>query len=151
MSFAYDAVGNRIRRTDYNNALTAYTYDALNRLTKITYPDTSALSYSYDRMSRLTAATNVNGTVSFVYDSLGRATSTTDVWGQTINYSYDANSNRTQMNFGATLNAAYSYDTLNRLTAIADGCFPTGIIVNSDRTAVRITETSPDDVFATYK
>ena len=149
MSFAYDAVGNRIRRTDYNNAPTAYTYDALNRLTQITYPDTSALSYSYDRVSRLTAATNVNGTVSFVYDSLGRVTSTTDVWGQTINHSYDANSNRTQMSFGATLNAAYSYDTLNRLTAITDG---SGLAVNYayDAASKLISRSLPNDVVTTY-
>ncbi len=121
MSFAYDAVGNRIQRTDYNNMSTNYTYDALNRLVKITYPDASVVSYSYDKLSHMTLATNLNGTVSFVYDSLGRATSTTDVWGQVLNYIYDASGRRTKLSFGATTNATYAYDAVNRLTKITDG------------------------------
>jgi RHS repeat-associated protein len=119
MSFAYDAVGNAIQRTDYNNLTTNYTYDALNRLTKIAYPDTTTATYAYDKMSRLTAAANINGTVSFVYDKLGQVTSATDVWGQAINYTYDADGRRTQTSFGAnTFN--YSYDAINRLTKIAE-------------------------------
>jgi RHS repeat-associated protein len=121
MSFAYDAVGNRIQRTDYNNLTTGYAYDALNRLTAITYPDASTATYSYDALSQLKTATNLNGTVSFVYDSLGRATSTTDVWGQVINYTYDANDRRTKLSFGATTKATYTYDAVNRLTKITDG------------------------------
>ena len=120
MSFAYDAVSNRIQRTDYNNLTSSYAYDALKRLTTITYPDTSTATYSYDALSQLKTATNLNGTVSFVYDSLGRATSTTDVWGQVLNYTYDANDRRTKLSFGATTNATYTYDVLNRLTKITD-------------------------------
>ena len=56
MSFAYDAAGNPIQRTGYNNVTTDYVYDALNRLTTISYPDASAVSYSYDKRSRLTSA-----------------------------------------------------------------------------------------------
>jgi RHS repeat-associated protein len=121
MSFAYDAVGNRTQRTDYNNMATNYTYDALNRLTKITYPDTTNATYAYDTLSRLTSAVNLNGTVGFVYDKLGRVTSTTDVWGQAVNYTYDVNGRRTKMSFGSTTKATYTYDAINRLTKIADG------------------------------
>jgi RHS repeat-associated protein len=121
MSFAYDAVGNRTQRTDYNNMPTNYTYDALNRLTKITYPDASTATYAYDKLSQMTSAANLNGTVSFVYDKLGRVTSTTDVWGQAINYTYDANGSRTKMSFGSTTKATYTYDAINRVTKIADG------------------------------
>ena len=120
MTFAYDAVGNRIQRTDFNNLTVNYTYDELNRLTNITYPDASTTTYAYDQLSQLTAATNINGTVSFVYDNLGRVTSTTDVWGQVINYAYDANDRRTKMSFGSTTFATYTYDALNRLTKITD-------------------------------
>src|SRR5437588_4246182 len=121
MSFAYDAVGNRIQRTDYNNMTTSYAYDELHRLTTITYPDASTTTYSYDALSQLKTATNLNGTVSFVYDSLGRATSTTDVWGQVINYTYDANDRRTKMSFATTTKATYTYDAVNHLTKITDG------------------------------
>jgi RHS repeat-associated protein len=120
MSFAYDAVGNAVRRTDYNSMATNYTYDALNRLTKTTYPDTTTATYAYDKMSRLTSAANINGTVSFAYDKLGQVTSTTDVWGQAINYTYNANGRRTQTSFGSN-SFAYSYDAINRLTTITEG------------------------------
>jgi RHS repeat-associated protein len=120
MTYAYDAVGNPIRRTDYNNMLTLYTYDTLNRLTKITYPDASVVSYAYDKLSQMTTATNINGTVSFAYDKVHRVTSTTDVWGQAINYTYDGNDRRMQMSFGKTKFAAYAYDAVNRLTKITD-------------------------------
>lgn len=120
VSFAYDAVGNRTGRTDYNNMATGYTYDSLKRLTKITYPDASTATYGYDKLSQLTSATNINGTVSFVYDSLGRTTSTTDVFGQVLNYVFDANDRRTKLSFGATTSATYAYDVVNRLTKITD-------------------------------
>jgi RHS repeat-associated protein len=120
MTLAYDAVGNRIQRTGFNNLAANYAYDALNRLTTITYPDASTATYAYDQLSQLTAATNISGTVSFVYDKLGRVTSTTDVWGQLINYTYDANGRRTKMSFGSTTFATYTYDALNRLTKITD-------------------------------
>src|SRR5260370_40756844 len=120
MTLAYDAAGNRIQRTDFNNLTTNYTCDALNRLTTITYPDASSTSYEYDELSRLTAASNINGTVSFVYDQLGRVTSTTDVWGQVISYTYDANDRRTKISQGSTTFATYTNDELNRLTEITD-------------------------------
>jgi len=120
MTYGYDAVGNPIQRTDYNNMPTNYMYDALNRLSKITYPDASTVSYAYDKLSQLTTATNINGTVSFVYDKMRRVTGTTDVWAQAINYAYDANGRRTQMSFGKTKFASYAYDAVDRLTKITD-------------------------------
>jgi RHS repeat-associated protein len=149
MSFAYDAVGNRIQRTDYNNATTNYTYDALNRLTKTAYPDTTTATYAYDKLSRLTSAINLNGTVSFVYDKLGRVTSTTDVWAQAINYTYDVNGRRTKMSFGSTTKATYTYDAINRLTKIADG---SNLATNyAYDTASRLTSrTLPNGVVTSY-
>ena len=149
MSFAYDAVGNRIQRTDYNNMSTNYTYDALNRLIKITYPDDSLVSYSYDNLSQLIAATNINGRVSFVYDSLGRVTSTTDMWGQVLNYIYDANDRRTRMSFGTTTNATYTYDALNRLTKITDNG-NLAITYAHDATSKVTSRALPNGVVTTY-
>jgi RHS repeat-associated protein len=120
MSFVYDAAGNRSQRTDYNGVLTNYSYDALNRLTTISYPDTTSATYGYDVLSRLTTATNQNGTVTIGYDNRSRVNSVTDVFGQIVSYSYDANSNRTQLNLNGALNASYQYDVINRLTQLTD-------------------------------
>jgi len=149
MTLAYDAVGNRIQRTDFNNLTANYAYDALNRLTTITYPDASTATYAYDQLSQLTAATNINGTVSFVYDQLGRVTSTTDVAGQAINYSYDANGRRTTMSFGSTTFATYTYDALNLLTKITDDARQATSYVY-DATGRVTSRTLPNGVVTTY-
>ncbi|MDX6444755.1 MAG: hypothetical protein QOH71_1829 [Blastocatellia bacterium] len=120
MHYAYDDVGNRIQRTDYNGVVTGYAYDALNRLTTITYPGNNSVTYSYDAVSRLTSATNANGTVATTYDNRGRVAGTTDVFNQLLGYSYDANGNRTGLTLNGAAYASYTYDTVNRLTTLAD-------------------------------
>lgn len=120
MSYAYDAVGNPIQRTDFNGAITNYSYDDLNRLTEIFYPNSTSAGYEYDALSRLTSASNENGTVAFSYDNRGRVSSTTDVWGQTLGFGYDANGNRTSLSLGGASQATYEYDELNRLKKITD-------------------------------
>jgi RHS repeat-associated protein len=120
MSYAYDEMGNRTQRTDYNGVTTAYTYDDINRLTTISYPDSSTATYDYDALSRLTSAVNQNGSVNFVYDNRGRVATTTDVWGQTLASSYDANGNRTALALNSSAYATYAYDEENRLTQLND-------------------------------
>jgi RHS repeat-associated protein len=149
MSSAYDAVGNRIQRTDYNNMITGYTYDALNRLTKITYPDASTVNYGYDKLSQLTSAANINGTVSFTYDNLGRGANTTDVFGQVLSYTYDANDRRTKLSLGATINATYTYDAVDRLTQITDSA-KNAVSYVYDATGKLTTRTLPNSVATTY-
>ena len=149
MSFAYNVVGNRTGRTDYNNMTTGYAYDALNRLTKITYPDASTVNYGYDKLSQMTSAANINGTVSFVYDSLGRTTSTTDVWGQVLNYTYDSNDRRTKLSFGATTNATYAYDVVNQLTKITDSANQ-AVAFAYDAAGKLTSKTLPNGVAASY-
>jgi RHS repeat-associated protein len=119
-SFVYDASGNPTQRTDYNSAVTTYSYDALNFLTTISYPDTTSETYGYDVLSRLTTATNPNGAVTVSYDNRGRVSSVTDVFGQVVGYSYDANSNRTQLSLNGATSATYQYDVINRLTQLTD-------------------------------
>jgi RHS repeat-associated protein len=149
MTYAYDAVGNRTQRTDYNNMTTNYQYDALNRLTKITYPDSTTATYGYDKLSQLTSAANINGTVSFVYDKLRRVTGTTDAWGQAISYVYDVNDRRTQMNLGSTKFATYTYDSIGRLTKITDGAGKS-TSYTFDAASNLLTRTLSNGVVSTY-
>ena len=71
-------------------------------------------------LSRLTTATNPSGTVTMAYDNRSRVSSVTDVFGQVVGYSYDANSNRTQLSLNSATSATYQYDVINRLTQLAD-------------------------------
>jgi len=149
MSFAYDAAGNRTRRTDYKGVVTDYTYDPLNRLTTVSYPNNTSVTYSYDVASHLTSATNQTGTVAIGYDSRDRVSGTTDVWGQAVGYGYDANDNRTAMSLGAVANTSYQYDTLNRLTQLTDSAG--GVFTFTHDAAGRLTSrAAPNGVAATY-
>jgi YD repeat-containing protein len=115
MSYLYDAVGNRTKRTDHNGTVTNYTYDNLNRLTV-----GSLGTYTYDDLSRMLTATNYVGTVSFTYDNRGRIDTTTDVFGKVLDYDYDENGNRTLLKLDGVGHTGYSYDTANRLATITN-------------------------------
>lgn len=115
MSYLYDAVGNRTKRTDHNGTVTNYTYDNLNNLTS------GALgTYTYDDLSRMLTATNYYGTVSFTYDNRGRTDTTTDVYGTVLDYDYDENGNRTLMKLNGVSHTGYSYDAANRFSTITN-------------------------------
>jgi RHS repeat-associated protein len=122
LTFEYDAAGNRSKRTDHNGVGTYYTYDDLNRLINVAYDSGSGnyATYVYDDISRLSSAENQNGTVSFAYDDRGRVTSTTDVHGSVVEYTYDANGNRTQLKFNSNVQTEYAYDDAGRLTTLTD-------------------------------
>lgn len=150
MSFAYDAVGNRKKRTDYNGAITTYTYDPLNRLKTISYPDTTTVSYTYDKLSRMQTAANENGTVNFDYNKMNRLTGVTDVFGQTVDYNYDDNGNRTKLSLNTAVAETYRYDAVNRLTKILDA---TGAAFTYDYDATnKLTQKkAPNGVKTTYQ
>jgi RHS repeat-associated protein len=126
-SYAYDAAGNRVSKTDFNGATITYAYDNLNRLTSVGYPNSTQASFAYDALSRLMTANNQTGTVSFTYDSMGRLAASTDAYGIVSSFSYDANGNRTAEGVGTAPNVApaaatatYGYDALNRPVTVTD-------------------------------
>jgi len=149
-SFVFDVVGNRTQRTDYSGTITNYAFDALNRLTTISYPDTTSATYGYDALSRLTTATNPSGTVTIGYDNRGRLSSVTDVFGQVVGYTYDANSNRTQLTLGGATNATYQYDVLNRLTQLTDAA-SLAFTFAYDATNKLTSRTAPNGVASAYQ
>lgn len=149
-SFAYDAAGNRSQRIDYNGAITNYSYDVLNRLTTISYPDTTSATYGYDVLSRLTTATNPTGSVTIAYDNRSRVSSVTDVFGQVVGYTYDANSNRTQLTLNAATNATYQYDVINRLTQLTDNA-SLNTTFAYDSTDKLTSRTLPNGVVSTHQ
>ena len=103
-----------------------YVYDALNRLTEKDYPDTTKAEYTYDLVGKLMGVTDPSGTYGFSYDHMGRLTGTTAQYsfltGTTFTnaYTYDAASNRTGYTAPDGSTNTYTYDTLNRLTTLAN-------------------------------
>jgi RHS repeat-associated protein len=124
-TYAYDAANNLTSKTDRKNQTIQYVYDALNRLTQKSYPNSTSVNYIYDLASKIQQVSDPTGTYGFSYDNMGRLTGTTTqfsfVTGTYANsYSYDANSNRTGFTAPDGSTNTYTYDTLNRLSTLAN-------------------------------
>ncbi|HEY0313478.1 MAG TPA: RHS repeat-associated core domain-containing protein [Allosphingosinicella sp.] len=130
--FLYDDNGNvTSQRTRANETLT-YSYDALNRRTVKNVPTSSsgASSYStyfgYDLLGRMLYArfASITGSgITNTYDGLGRLTSAANNMSgaaRTVSYAYDLHNNRTRVTHPDGNYASYSYDGLDRLTAVQE-------------------------------
>jgi RHS repeat-associated protein len=101
-----------------------YAYDPANRLASANYGGLQ-LSYQYDAADRLTQITHSLGNQSLVsaltYDNAGQLLSLTTSWNsmqlRKLQFSYDANGNRTQSTDQAGNSTSYGFDQANRLTA----------------------------------
>jgi RHS repeat-associated protein len=153
-SYAYDAANNRISKTDRKNQTIQYVYDALDRLTQKSYPDTTSVNYVYDLAGKIQQVNDPTGTYSFSYDNMGRLTGTSTQYAFltgtfTDSYSYDANSNRTGFTTPDGSTNTYSYDTLNRLSTLANswaGSFTFSYDALSRRTQL----TRPNNIATNY-
>ena len=117
-SIVYDNKHRITQSTDRKNQVTKHTYDSLDRIIKTTFADTSSITRSYDTGNRVTLlADSINGNISFVYDPLDRITQVTSPKG-TVNYTYDANGQRSTMTIAGQPTQSYTYDKIGRLTRI---------------------------------
>jgi RHS repeat-associated protein len=125
-SYTYDAVGNLTSKTDRKGNTIQYVYDALYRLTQKTYPDTKSVEYAYDLAGKVQQVVDPTGTYGFAYDNMGRVIGTTTQYTflpfvtETNSYTYDAASNRTSLTAPDGSISTYGYDTLNRLSGLAN-------------------------------
>ncbi|GIF20871.1 RHS repeat-associated protein [Actinoplanes tereljensis] len=92
----------------------AYTYDRKGQLTTVTDAAGNHWDYTYDLRGRqLTAADPDKGTTTSTYDLDGRVTSDLDVRGVKLQYTYDALDRRTALlETGAGTRARWTYDTV---------------------------------------
>ena len=129
LSYRYSPGGLLNNQTDSDNNRTDYLYDAVGRLAGIWAPNNDYTSFSYDAGGRLTEkwfpngvdaryTWNADNTLNTLANKVGSTTLSNHV------YTYDGVGNRnTQAETvnGATLNYAYQYDNLNRLTQVSNG------------------------------
>ncbi|MDQ7095910.1 RHS repeat-associated core domain-containing protein [Desulfosporosinus sp. PR] len=117
ITYQYDAVGNRTKKTVNGSAVTNYTYDAANELTAV-----NGQAYSYDANGNLTG----NGTKTFVYDAENHLTQVKASGGNTLaTYTYDYTGKRTSMTTASGTiyyhyagdNVAYETDASNNIVA----------------------------------
>jgi RHS repeat-associated protein len=119
--FAYDAVGNILRHTNFNGQVITNAYDLLNHLLSTSQGSTQLVTYTYTINGLRETATNTNGFYRWVYDNRDRiATNATPVGA--LYYKYDAAGNLTNI-LSSTANGvsvSYQYDALNRLADVID-------------------------------
>jgi RHS repeat-associated protein len=130
-SYAYDAAGNLSTMTDANNATTARTYDALNRVLSAASSKTGSnpetVTYSYDGsgggrngIGRLTTMTDPANMTSYSYERRGLLTSAADS-DLTTAFTYDADGNRTGVNYPSGRLVHYTFDFAGRPLTASDG------------------------------
>jgi RHS repeat-associated protein len=141
----YDANRNLLTVTDAENHTTTYSYDAANQRISTTRPDTSVLetgydaagnvtaqedganqvtTYGYDAQNRLISQSDpLSRATTFGYDLAGRMTTITDPASQVTTRAYDTAGQLTGITYsdGTTPNVTFTYDTLGRRAAMADG------------------------------
>jgi RHS repeat-associated protein len=154
-TYGYDADNNLTSKTDRNGNTIQYVYDALNRLAQKNYPDSTSMEYTYDLVGKILQVNDPTGTYGFAYDNMGRLIGTTTQYSFltgtnfTNSYTYDADSNRTGYTAPDGSTNTYSYDTLNRLTTLANswaGSFGFSYDALSRRTQM----TRPNGVSTSY-
>jgi RHS repeat-associated protein len=133
VAYVLDANGNPTSITDQNGTVTAQTFDDLDRLTARSLTlatgvgGPTAESFGYDGLDRLTQATNDDSIVNFAYDTLSRVLTEQQgqnplgTTGKTVSYTYDAESQRTQVSYPSSFAANESRDAIGCLMGVTDG------------------------------
>jgi RHS repeat-associated protein len=118
-SFAYDAAGNLVAKTDKESKTTLYVYDALNRLSAVTDPAAGVTEYSYDNRDNLIELKDANENVTrFEYDKNNRLTKEVRPMSEETSYFYDAAGNLIKKIDAKNQRTEYVYDDAGRLTNI---------------------------------
>jgi len=115
----YDEHANRISTTDARGIEVQRSYDALDRLISVTYPDaTLDTVYTYDQgvfaLGRLSNISTPVVQTPYAYDEFGRV-----VQDGVLVYQYDANSNRTVIDYPGFGAAVYGYDFADREASLS--------------------------------
>ena len=126
--YQYDNADRRIALQKRDGQQIAYGYDALNRVSSKTYADAARararnVYYTYELGGpQLTArydAPSGDG-ITQTYDGVGRL-KTTLIDGRLLSREYDPDGNRTRLTWPDGTAAIYTYDGLDRMSAITDG------------------------------
>ena len=124
--YAYDALGQRISKTDPDGYVTSYSYDAAGNMSTETDPDTSGgatVAAFYDTNNRLCRRLGANGTTGMTSANLASlsvpCSSTASFAGIDIRYTYDAAGNLMSATDGKTNEKiSATYDPVGRTLSV---------------------------------
>ncbi len=137
--YTYDGRGNPTSKKDpKNNPPTTYVYDALSRLKDVNQPLATTTHNGYDTQDNQATVTDPNGNVTSYYnDDFGRKNQTGSPDTGTTDYLYDEAGNLVHRYDAKETEVIYTYDALNRLTAIQFPADPTqNVTFTYDSTSV---------------
>ena len=148
--YSVDSTGNLTRSVNRRGSDIDYTYNKDGLLTRKEYADGSFVSYTYDTRGNLATVTDSKGTISMVYDTADRLTGISYPSGRSLQYSYNANGQRTQMvtQDGSIVN--YSYDSAGRLKSLTDAAKATIITYDYDAAGRLARETNGNGTYTNY-
>ena len=121
--YGYDAQGNRVSQTDFSapgrGFTTSFTPDALNRTRQVTDAANGVTQYGYNALNQLESVTDPkNLTTSYMLNALGDTTQQSSPDTGSTSYTHDSGGNRKTQTDARGVTAIYSYDVLNRVTAV---------------------------------
>jgi RHS repeat-associated protein len=162
--YTYDPTGNRTTmRSLREDVLHEYTYDAVNRLKRWQPGPNRFEAFAYDLVGNRQQLDDERGSNAYSYDDANRLIEElrilTDGSTTTKSYSWDPNGNLLAEEVEGENLTTYTWDSLNRLTAL-DG--PTGThVYGYDPDGIRVRETNggnttrllhvKEDILATYQ
>ncbi len=143
LAISYNADGSVAQKTKYaygvgihggtltSTVTTTYAYDDLGRTSSVTNSNsgaggiTSQVSYTYDAAGNKKTQTTGSGTLTYDYDQDGRLKAVHQGADDTdssiiASYAYDNAGNRKGLSRANGVGTLYTYDSLNRLTGIAN-------------------------------
>jgi len=149
--FGVDSVGNITTSVNRRGSGMNYTYNKDGELLSKQYADGSKVSYTYDGHGNLLTATDATGVIALEYDTADRLTNISYPGGRSLQFSYNADGQRTKMVSQDGYTTNYSYDTRGRLKTLTDGSGKTIITYEYDAASRLTKETNGNGTYTTYK
>jgi RHS repeat-associated protein len=143
LTYAYNAVGNRLTVAEIDGNIVSYSYDPTYQLAseKRSGPTAVNVSYTYDGLGNRLTRSDSGVVTNYAYNAANAMTLVTPSSGSPTTLSYDLDGNLTLENVGGTL-TTYTWDGENRLITRSD---PTNGILTStyDATGLRSVLVTP--------